>query len=98
MAIVKSSFNPLIDKCETEQFGFVDLGAALASGHIPALSPSSSSSFDAPDGTPLAPSQIAGVPSDVFDAMEMRDSARAAMADANAKHEAASQEAAAASE
>lgn len=91
-------FDPCCDIREVEQFGFVDLNASLESGTLPLSVPSSEQSFDAPNGTPLSPSQIFGVPLDVFDAMEMRDSVRAAIADANAKHEAASQSAAVASE
>lgn len=87
----KCVFNPDIDLQETEQFGFVDLNEAFASGKIPASIASSESSFDAPAGTALAPSQIGGVPADVFDAMEMREALRsAAKRSADAKPEASS--------
>lgn len=98
MFIENCSFDPCSDLREVEQFGFVDLNAALDSGVLPVSVPSSELSYDAPSGTVLSPSQIGGVPADVFDAFEMRDAARAAIADANAKHEAASQAAAVASE
>lgn len=71
-------FNPRVDVRETDQFGFVDLHSALETGKIPASVPASESSFDFPAGTMVSPSCIGGVPSDVFDAMEMRDAARAA--------------------
>lgn len=91
-------FDSVRDIREVDQFGFVDLNDALVSGHLPASVAVSDASFDAGPGVPLSPSQLVGTPRDVFDAYDMRDSARAAIADANAKHEAASQAAAVASE
>lgn len=84
------NFNEKIDLREVDEFGFVDLNESMASGRLPVSVPNSEVSFDAPAGSVLAPSQIAGVPRDVFDAMEMRDAGRAAIADAKAKAEAAS--------
>lgn len=98
MFVEKCDFNPSSDIREVEEFGYVDLNAALDSGVLPVSVPSSELSYDAPSGTLLSPSQIGAMPSDVFDAFELRDAARAAIADANAKHEAASQAAAVASE
>jgi hypothetical protein len=74
--------------CEVDQFGFVDLNDALASGKLPVSVPASEQSFDAPAGTPLSPSQIGGVPSDIFDAMEMRDAARKSIESAERKTQA----------
>lgn len=72
-----------------DQFGFVDIHDALTTGKIPAAAPPSESAFHAVGGTPLSPSQIGGKPSDVFEAYEMRDKARAALSDAQAKPDAA---------
>lgn len=97
-----ANFNPDRDIREVDQFGYVDLHNALATGVLPASVPASEAAFDAVSGAPLSPSQIVGVPSDVFDAMEMRDNLRkaaaAADADAAAKQSAASTISAAATE
>lgn len=92
MCEIKSAFNELRDLHEVDQFGFVDLGESFASGNIPASVAAPESSFDAPAGTPLAPSQIGGVPADVFDAFEMREQVRASIKkSAEAKPSASSQ-------
>lgn len=98
MLVEKLKFDASRDNREVDQFGYVDINDAIASGKLPLSVPASSQQFDAPAGTPLAPSQIGGVPADIFDAYEMRDSARAAVADANAKREAANAAASASTE
>lgn len=98
MEHIKSTSPSLRDLREVEQFGFVDLNDAIASGKLTISVPASEQQYDAPAGTVLSPSMIGGMPSDVFEAFEMRDNLRAASQKSQQNAEASSAAAPAATE
>lgn len=74
----KATFNPRVDLNHVDQFGFVDVHQALATGNISgALSPSEVQFDSSADFSPKA---ILGRATDFFEACEMSDSVKAAAA------------------
>lgn len=62
-------YDPLKDKCEVDQFGFVDMVSALDTGYIPSEISDTSEAYNDIDD----PSSIMGKPRDPFEAMRMQD-------------------------
>lgn len=59
-------FNPVVDLCEVDQFGYVDLRNALETHTVPGdLNPDDMSYNEIDD-----PSSIVGKPSDIFSAIQ----------------------------
>ena len=63
-------YNPTVDICPVDQFGFIDLVECLSKGEIPSTVSDTESTYNEIDD----PSTIIGKPRDNFEAIRMMDS------------------------
>lgn len=78
----KARVNTRIDMNHVDQFGFVDVYNALATGNISGAISAGEAQFDSSDN--FSPKAILGRATDFFEACEMSDNLRAAAAAAEA--------------
>ena len=69
MIIEECYFDPVRDITPVDQFGFIDLKSALASGVVPSVMPDSDVDYNGVDD----PDSIIGTPRDVFEAIDMQN-------------------------
>lgn len=67
--ICECKYNPDVDICPVDQFGFVDLVECLSKGEIPSTVSDTESTYNEIDD----PSTIIGKPRDNFEAIRMMD-------------------------
>ena len=68
------AFDPVRDIAPVDQFGFIDLKTALATGIVPSQLPDSVSDYNGIDN----PDAILGKPRDIFEAMDAQKEYEAA--------------------
>lgn len=68
MIVEKVYFDPVKDIAPVEQFGFVDLKAALANSVVPSVMADAESDYNGIEN----PDSIIGTPRDVFEALDMQ--------------------------
>ena len=67
--LCECKYNPTVDVCPVDQFGFVDLVECLSKGEIPSTVSDTESTYNEIDD----PSTIIGKPRDNFEALRMMD-------------------------
>ena len=67
--LCECKYNPTVDICPVDQFGFVDLVECLSKGEIPSTVSDTESTYNEIDD----PSTIIGKPRDNFEAIRMMD-------------------------
>ena len=75
MVVESCPFDPLKDLKPVEQYGFIDLKTALDSSVVPSQMPDSDSDYNGIE----EPEQIAGKPSDIFEAIDAQKAVEASV-------------------
>lgn len=77
MVVESCPFNPVCDLKPVEQYGFIDLKTALDSCVVPSQMPDSETDYNGIE----EPEQIAGKPSDIFEAIDAQKAIEASASD-----------------